>query len=100
MTKTVTRYRMEGRLVKCAPGDSEPYFADVEEVEALNGEWVKWEDVKPLLRAVEPAEQRHVAINPATCPCPGHPFHCYGHPVQCGCNAKPCASENRTSAHE
>lgn len=54
MTNQVTRYRMEASIHEAAPNDSESHFAMVAPVEALNGEWVKWEDVKRLLYA-EPA---------------------------------------------
>lgn len=53
MTNQVPRYRMEASIHDAAPDDSESHFAMVAPVEALNGEWVKWEDVKRLLY-VEP----------------------------------------------
>jgi hypothetical protein len=62
MTNLVTRYRIEGRMVECAPDDSERVYADWEAVEAPNGEWVKWEDVKPLLRAVEPPAPQFLGL--------------------------------------
>jgi hypothetical protein len=53
----VTRYRIEAHIVQAAPDDSESHYADWEAVEALNGEWVKWDDVKALLRAAAPTSE-------------------------------------------
>lgn len=71
-TQKLTRYRMEGRIVEAReinPLDSEVRFADVDPVEALNGEWVKWEDVKRLLQPEPPTPLCRYCGKPASIVC-------------------------------
>lgn len=48
---TVKRYRIEAEIVHPPISDlPEPDYAQAEPVEALNGEWVKWDDYKALVQ--------------------------------------------------
>lgn len=59
MTKTVTRYRMEAEIFHGQSLDlPEPDWAEASPVEALNGEWVRYEDYKKLSELWEEACRR------------------------------------------